>query len=182
MTETSQQHFECTPNGVVESSRRRLRRYLMLLAVLTLVVAAAAAWMGRTVPMLLAVGAAGLALFSRRMSADLDPLWLELTPGTLAVQMRRQRQTVPLISPCARRLQPGEIEHLTSLATIAGLTAGTGGFDSHLLGEFDLYATDLGNAVLVEQEENSVVVTPDHPEPFLLAINATTPARIAPHD
>ena len=182
MTEPGPQHFECTPNGVVEASRRRLRRYLTLLAALTLIVGVAAAWMGRIVPMLLAVGAAGLALFSRRMSADLDPLWLELTPETLAVQMRRQRQIVPLVSPSARRLEPGEIEHLTGLATIAGLTAGTGGFDSHLLGEFDLYATDLGNAVLVEQEESSVVVTPDHPEPFLLAINTATPARIAPHE
>jgi hypothetical protein len=154
----------------------------MLLALLTLAVAVSAAWLGRTVPMLLAIGAAGLALFSRRMSADLDPLWLELTPRTLAVQMRRQRQLVQLISPAARRLEPSEIEHLTSLATIAGLTAGTGGFDSHLLGEFDLYATDLGNAVLVEQEESSVVVTPDHPEHFLLTINNAAPARIAPHE
>ena len=56
MTEPSPQQFECSPDGVVDSSRRRLRGYLMLLALLTLAVAVSAAWLGRTVPMLLAIG------------------------------------------------------------------------------------------------------------------------------
>ena len=91
--------------------------------------------------------------------------------------MRRQRQTIDLPEAVARRLEESEIQHLTQLASAATLTAGTGGFDSHLLGELDLFATNLDNAVLIPLEESSVVVTPDDPDAFLDAINrsADTP-------
>ena len=153
----------------MHDSRRRLRRLLLALALVCFAVGVAA-WFARTVPALLAVAAGALALYARRMSADLDPLWLEIDGETLAVQMRRQRHSVELTGSTPRRLEADEIEHLTRLATTAGFTAGTGGFDSHRLGEIELYATDLDHAVLIQHEETATVVTPDDPAAFLDAV------------
>lgn len=141
---------------------------------------AVAAWFARSVPALLALAAGALALFARRMSADLDPLWLEIDGARLAVQMRRQRHQVDLGGVSARRLEADEIEHLTGLATTAGVTAGTGGFDSHKVGEIELYATDLGQAVLIKHEESGTVVTPDDPTAFIDAVVAASRAAEDP--
>jgi hypothetical protein len=103
------------------------------------------------------------------MSGDLDPLWLDVEGSFLTVQMRRRHERIPLEGAVARRLTGEEIAHLTSLATSAGVVAGSGGFDSRQLGEIDLYASDLAHAVLVEAGESRLVVTPDEPEAFLSA-------------
>ena len=171
--------FPCSPAGAVATGRRRLRRLLATLGLVALAVGAVAASTGRIVPALMAGGAGALALFARRMSADLDPLWLEIDHDRLVVQMRRQRQTLPLPGASARRLEPAEIDHLTRLATTAGITAGTGGFDSHLLGEIDLYASDLEHAVLVTQGETSAVVTPDEPQRLLETLRAAAAGTAA---
>jgi hypothetical protein len=108
-----------------------------------------------------------------RMSGDLDLLGLDLADGRLTIQMRRRRERFTLEGAAARRLTAEEIAHLERLATNGGVTAGTGGFESHLLGELDLYATDLANAVLVDLgEEARLVVTPDDPEGFLEALSS----------
>ncbi len=156
-----------------------LRHGLAWLAGATLAVAVAAAWFDRIVPALLALGAAALVLYARHMSADLDPLFVEIDGDELVVQMRRWRETFPLAGATARSLAPDEIEHLQRLATTARITAGTGGFDSHRLGELDLYASDLGRAVLIELDEGSVVVTPDDPARFVTALAARSRDRSA---
>ena len=184
---TTARRFSCSTGGAILAGRRRLGRLLTLLGLVGLSVGALAAWDGRVVPALLAGGAGFLAFFARHMSADLDPLWLEIDGDRLIVQMRRQRQTLILPGATVRRLTDGEIEHLTRLATSAGITAGTGGFDSHRLGELDLYASQLDHAVLIDQGETSAVVTPDTPGLFLEAAveagaTASTPARIAAHE
>ena len=46
----------------------------------------------------------------------------------------------------------------------------TGGFDSHLLGEFDFYASNLEHAVLVEGMDHRLVLTPDDATRFLEAL------------
>jgi hypothetical protein len=91
--------------------------------------------------------------------------------------MRRQSEVVPLRGAVARRLGADEIDHLQGLATVGGVTAGTGGFDSHRLGELDLYASSLDNAVLIDRGESSVVVTPDDPERFLAVVAAAGALR-----
>lgn len=159
--------FRCSPGGRVAAGRRRLKGLLAAMSLLMLAVAAATLWAGRTVPALLAGAVAAVALFILRMSGDLEPLWLEITPDLLTVQTRRRWLRVPLPPLTARRLRADEIRHLEGLATAGGVVTGSGGFDSHRLGEFDLYASNLANAVLVEGEENRVVVTPDQPEEFL---------------
>ena len=78
----------------------------------------------------------------------------------------------------ARRLDPEEIRYLSRLAERAGLVLGGGSFDSHRLGELDLYATDLSRAVRVEgaSEDGRIriwVVTPDDPEALVRAITVT---------
>jgi hypothetical protein len=160
--------FTCTGGGAIERGRRRLRGFLLALALVCLAVSVAA-WFARAFPALLAAAAGILALFARRMSADLDPLWLEIEGDTMAIQMKRQRHTISLAGLDCRRLDEDEIAHLRSLATSAGITAGTGGFDSHRLGEIDLYASDLGNAILLQGDESGTVVTPDDPAAFLAA-------------
>jgi hypothetical protein len=172
---TTRQQFPCSNRGAVLHGRQRLRKFLLLLALLCFAVGIAA-WFARAVPALLAIGAGALALYARRMSADLDPLWLEIEGARLAVQMRRQRHPLDLAGVSARRLSSDEIEHITRLATTASVTAGTGGFDSHLLGEIDLYATDLDHAVLLQHEETATVVTPDDPAAFLAAVDAASQA------
>ena len=169
----STEQFSCSNGGAVHHGRQRLRKFLLLLGLLCFAVAVAA-WFARTVPALLAVAAGGLALYARRMSADLDPFWLQIDGHHLVVQMRRQRHQVDLAGVSARRLSSEEIDHLTRLATTAGITAGTGGFDSHQLGEIDLYATDLDNAVLIRHDETATVVTPDEPSTFIDAVAAAS--------
>ena len=77
---------------------------------------------------------------------------------------------VPLEGAKTRRLHAEEVAHLERLTSLGPFTAGSGGFDSHLLGEFDLYATHLESAVLVETEELRFVLTPDDPQAFLRAL------------
>ncbi len=136
-----------------------------------MLIAAVAAWMGgRIFPGLLALAVAIVAWTVWRMSTDLQPAWLELGPGRLTVRTRRQRIQIALLEATARRLTKEEAEHLERLASAGGLVAASGGFESHKLGEFDLYASDLARAVLIEAGENRVVVTPDDPAGFLAAL------------
>jgi len=163
--------FSSTAGGAVEQGRRRMRAFLLFLGLLCFAVAVVAGFV-RIMPAVLAAAAGSLALYARRMSADLDPLWLEIEDGCLKIQMRRQHRLVPLEEVAPRRLQAEEIEHLTRLATSARVTAGTGGFDSHRLGEIDLYASNLANAVLLQMDESATVVTPDEPIAFIEAVSA----------
>jgi hypothetical protein len=165
--------FRCSPGGRVAAGRRRLKSLLAAVALLMVAVAAGTLWAGKTVPALLAAALAAVVLFTVRVSGDLEPLQLEVAPDLLTVQTRRRWLRVPLPPLAARRLRPAEIGHVEGLATAGGIVAGSGGFDSHRLGEFDLYASDLANAVLVESEEIRVVVTPDDPDGFLASLRAT---------
>ena len=135
-----------------------------------LAVAAAAFAYGVRWPALFALLVALIPWTAWRMSGDLDPLWLDVDQGTLHLQLRRRRLRHPLAGAEARRLTPEEIAHLERLAASGGVVAGTGGFDSRLLGEFDLYASDLGNAVLLDLGETRLVLTPDGPDAFLAAL------------
>jgi Bacterial PH domain len=110
-----------------------------------------------------------------RMSGDLDPFRLEIGGGWLGVQMRRRRERFNIAGIAGaqgRRLTADEIAHLETLATSGGVAAGTGGFESHRLGEFDLYASDLAHAVLVDLGETRLILTPDDPEGFLEALSS----------
>ncbi len=164
--------FPCTPGGRIAAGRRRLRTILGIVGLTALTVAVLAAWLGRVVPALLAGGAGMMALFAGRMSGDLDPIGLVITGDRLTIRMRRRRETLPIRGVAVRRLDAEEIEHLGRLATLGGVTAGTGGFDSHRLGELDLYASQLDNAVLIDRGETSAVVTPDEPEAFIDALGS----------
>ena len=162
--------FPCTPGGSVLRGRLRLRWLLVGLAILMIVVAVLTWAAGQRWPAVLALLVAGIPWTAWRMSGDLDVLWLDVGGGYLTIQMRRRRERFPLGGAEARRLTRGEIEHLERLATSGSVTAGTGGFDSQLLGELDLYASNFANAVLVDLGERRLVVTPDNPEGLLEAL------------
>ena len=173
MTDRSTPHrFGCSPGGAIAAGRRRLAVVLLGLAgVMTLL--AIAVWIGdRKLPALLCLGTAFVLWTAWRMSGDLDPLWLELEPERLILQLRRQRVDLPLFAPRGRPLDDEERRHVRGLATRAGIVAGTGGYDSHRLGEFNLHASDLARAVLVETGDSRVVVTPDDPDAFLEALHS----------
>lgn len=162
--------FECTTGGAIAAGRRTLARLLLGLCA-AMVVAGVLVWVSdRTFPALLCLGVAFVLWTTWHMSGDLDLLWLELERDLLTLQMRRQRLPLPLLAPRARRLDDAERAHIARLASNGLLLAGTGGFDSHLLGEFNLHATDLANAVLVDTGDSRVVVTPDDPAAFLRAL------------
>lgn len=172
----SARRFACTLGGAILRGQRRLRRLLVGLA-LVLVASAILYWLslwirgGSWWPGLFALLGAAVPWMAWRMSGDLDLLGLEVEGGRLTIRMRRRRERFDLAGAVCRRLTPEEISHLERLATNGGVTAGTGGFESHLLGEFDLYASDLANAVLVDLGETRLIVTPDEPEGFLEALS-----------
>jgi hypothetical protein len=164
--------FPCTPGGAILRGRRRLRLLLVGLTVLMLAVALAAGAAGRIGPALVALVVALIPWTAWRMSGDLDPFWLETGGGWLGVQMRRRRERFAAAGAEGRRLTAVEIAHLETLATSGGVAAGTGGFESHLLGEIDLYASDLAHAVMVDLGERRLIVTPDDPAGFLEALSS----------
>jgi hypothetical protein len=165
--------FLCTPGGSIARGRRHLRLLFLALA-LILLAAGGFAWStGRHWPAALAWVLALVPWTAWRMSGDLEPLWLDVLGGTLLVQMRRRHERLPIEgieAMAARLLTPEEIAHVEGLATAGGMVAGSGGFDSRLLGEFDLYASDLSHAVLLDLGESRLVVTPDDPAAFLTAL------------
>jgi hypothetical protein len=166
----SARRFPCTPGGAVLRGRLRLRWLLVGLTVLMIVVAVLTWLAGQRWPAVLALLVAGVPWTAWRMSGDLDTFWLDVDNSYLAIQMRRRRERFPLGGAEVRRLDPEEIEHLERLATSGSVTAGTGGFDSRLLGEIDLYASNFSNAVLVDLGERRLVVTPDNPDGLLEAL------------
>ena len=179
--------FSCTPSGVIASSRRRFSTFLLVLALVMAVATLAMALAERIVPAVLAAGVGLVVGMAGRMSRELTLRWLEISKGQLTVQTATVRFEVPLEGATARALETEEIAHIRRLASTAGLVAGVGGFDSHLLGEFDLYATDLDHAVLVDCGEERLVVTPDNPAEFLAAAKtaAKTPNPLlqsTPHE
>jgi len=159
------------PGGAILRGRQRLRLLLVGLTLLMLVVALATWSARRFWPGLLALLVAAIPWTAWRMSGDLDPLWIETGDGWLTVQMQRRRERFAVSGAAARRLSSDEIAHLEKLATSGSVTAGSGGFESHLLGEIDLYASDLGCAVLVDLGESRLVVTPADPDGFLAAVS-----------
>lgn len=165
--------FLCTPGGSIARGRWRLRWMLQGLAALMVGVAVATWISGRFWAGFIALAVAGLPWMAWRMSGDLDLLWLELDGDHLNVQMRRSRESLPVAGARGRLLTEEEVSHLEGLVTQGGIAAGTGGFDSHLLGEFDLYATDLRRAVLVKTPERALIVTPDDPQAFLRSLQAS---------
>lgn len=162
--------FSCTPAGVIAASRKRLSGFLLALVLIMTVATVAMLVAGRFVPALLAAGVGLVVAMAWRMSLELSPQWMEITQGQLTVQTATVRFVVPLAGAAARELQREEKDHLRRLASTAGLVAGVGGFDSHLIGEFDLYATDLEKAVLIDSAEDRFIVSPDKPTEFLAAI------------
>ena len=164
------QRFTCTPGGAVLRGRRKLRFLLVGLTLLMLGVAAATWAVGRFWPGVLAFVVSLIPWTAWRMSGDLDPFWLDLESGWLTVQMRRRKERFAVAGAEVRRLAPDEVSHLETLSTSGGVAAGTGGFESHRLGEFDLYASDLANSVVLDLGETRLIVTPDDPEGFLAAV------------
>jgi hypothetical protein len=145
----------------------------LVMAVATVAMVLASRW----VPALLAAGVGLVVGMAWRMSRELRLQWLEISKGRLTVQTASVRFELPLEGATVRALENEEIAHIRRLASTAGLVAGVGGFDSHLLGEFDLYATDLEHALLIDSGEDRLVVTPDNPEEFLAAIEASAKTR-----
>lgn len=166
--------FDCTPDGAIVAGQRRLARVFALLELALLLAMGFAFLTGQAfagaIALLLALGV----FVIYRMSRELDPTQLVVEHRVLAIFMRHALRRLPLENATIRRLTEDEIEHLANLASTGGFVAGAGGFDSHLLGEFDLYASRLENSVLLETADGRVVVTPDRPEAFAAAIARAT--------
>ena len=165
--------FPCSLGGSIAVSRRRFKVLMTGLGVLMLIVAVTVLLDGRVVAALLAFAVALVSRLAWRMSGELTPVQLETEPGNLTVRTQRRTIEIPLAGASARVLTADEIAHLERLAAAGGFVVSTGGFDSHLLGEFDLYASHLDQAVLVEARDHRLVLTPDDPSRFLAALDAS---------
>lgn len=164
--------FLCSPGGAIGRGRRRLRWLLGSLSFFLLAAAVGAFFAGRVAPGLVALAAMAVPLYAWRTASDHETLWLEITDRQLDIRMRWRRRQVALVGATARRLDADEIRDLERLATLGGITAGSGGFESRRLGEIELYASDLRNAVLIEADEERLVVTPDEAGSFVAALRA----------
>lgn len=166
--------FTCTPGGSVATGIRRLRRLFASLALL-MIVASLIAWStNRFIPGLLAFAVACLVGFTWRMSNDLRARKLTLEPGLLTIETPRQLIEVSIEGAKVRPLTADEIAHLEGLASAGGIVAGSGGFDSRQLGEFDLYASNLRHAVFIQGLGTRMVVTPDEPSQFMATFQQMT--------
>jgi hypothetical protein len=164
--------FLSTAGGAVRRGRRRLRLLLAGLSFFLLAAALAAFVSGRAGPGVLALLALLVPGLAWRTASDHETLWLDVEPGALEIRMRWRRRRVPLAGAVVRRLALEEIPELERLATLGGITAGSGGFESRRLGEIELYASDLGHAVLLEAGEERLIVTPDEVDAFVAAVRA----------
>ncbi len=162
--------FPCTSGGAIARSQRRLRLLLLGLAVVLLALAAWTLSEGRVFVGLLTAALAFVLWTAWRMSGELEPLWLELDDERLTIRLRRRLMQVPRADIKARPLEEDERAHLETLASSGGFTAATGGFDSHLIGEFDLFASNFDHALLIESGDTRLIVTPDDPDRFLVAL------------
>ncbi len=172
--------FTCAATGTVAAGRRRLGTLFGGLIGALLIAAIFA--LGTRQP--LAGGLAFVLAFGVfivfGMSRELNVTEIRLEPGRLSVLMRRAIRRLALDNTRARRLNEDEIEHLESLTALGSFVAGSGGFDSHRLGEFDLYATRFDHAVLVESDDGRLIVTPDEPDRFVAAIHEAANSTIPP--
>lgn len=186
----TQTTFVCSAGGSIARGRRRLSLLLSSMAGLMAVLAILVWLRGAVLPGLLAMAVAGAAVLAWRMSTDLELRQVLVGDEELEIRLRWGRVRVPLEGLSARRLSSAEVEHLEGLVSVGPFTASTGGFDSHRLGEFNLYASDLGQAVLLEsppvidsagnvaREPVRAVVTPDDPDEFLVLMDTRPPATI----
>ena len=173
--------FDCTAAGIVAKGQRKLTILLGGLSLGMLIVAIAVWISGRVFPGFLALGVSIMTFVAWRMSCELRLKWLQIEDGILTVRAVHQQIKLPINELATRRLDSSETAHLERLASVGGIVSGSGGFDSHILGEFDLFATNLTNSVLIESPESRLVVTPDEPEIFIEALDeqlAKSPATI----
>ncbi len=162
--------FSCSPGGAVQRGRRRLRLLFAALAAALAAAAAVAFTVGRSAAGVIAVLLAALPWLAWRAGTDSEVLWLELGENELRIRMRYRSELLSRAGARARRLTPAEIAHLERLASLGGITASHGGYESHLLGEIELYASDLANSVVLEVGERRLVLTPDDLESFVSAL------------
>lgn len=175
--------FDCTAAEIVARGQRKITLLLVGLSLGMLFVAIAVWISGRVFPGILALGVSIMTFVAWRMSCELRLKWLQIEDGILTVRAVHQQIKLPISELATRRLDSSEIAHLERLACVGGIVTGSGGFDSHILGEFDLFATNLTNSVLIETPESRLVVTPDEPEVFIEALEeqlAQTTTSISP--
>lgn len=157
------------------AGRRRLRLILIGPALLMLGLAIFSWTRGSIFQGFLCVGVALVLMITWRMANQLEPLYFEIQGDQLEVRLRWRLFHIDLEGAKARLLAVEELEHLELLVSVGGIVATSGSYDSHRLGEFDLYASDLGNAVLLETEETRLVVTPDDPSGLVEAVGRIHP-------
>ncbi len=174
--------FECSRAGAIGAGRQRLGGLFFGLALAMLAATGWSWWTGHLLAGFLCLTVTLVVWTAWSLTANLDELRLEIDPGggLLRVHTRSQAIEIPLADASGRRLDPDESDHLASLATLGGITLPTGGFESHRLGEFQLYASDLSNALLLEAGEERIILTPDEPEAFLAACTSSSPEPAVP--
>jgi hypothetical protein len=169
-------HFQCTSGGRVALGRRRLRLILLGPALLMLGLAVFSWLRGAIFQGLLCVAVFLVLIVAWRMANQLEPLYFEVQGKRLEIRLRWRLFHVDLDGARARLVTDAERRHLEQLVSAGGIVATSGSYDSHRLGEFDLYASDLDNAILLETEETRLILTPDDPRGLVDAVGRIHPS------
>lgn len=168
------QKFVCSSGGSVEADRRKLQWGLVTLALAVFAVAGLLFVRGVVGSALILTLVGVMTVYAARMARDLDLLWIELDPGggdeALVLQLRRRRLARPA-PRSARTLTAEENEHLKQLTRWSGFQVATGGYESRMLGEIEVYTSNLDRPVLLELTEEALVVTPDEPDRLVTAVH-----------
>lgn len=99
----------------------------------------------------------------------------EVSSGQLLVRRLLWSTGVPLSGLREAQADPKAMPGSVRLFGNGGLFVFAGLFWNRKLGTYRAFATDPGNAVVLRLERRAVVVTPDHPGPFLDAVARACP-------
>ncbi len=162
--------FPSTSGGQVAAGRRRLQLLLLGPAFLMFGLAIYSWVRGSIFPGVLCLVVGLVPVIAWRMANKLEPIYFEVQGDRLEVRLRWQLFHLDLVGARARVLSDEELRHLEQLVSIGSMVSTSGSYDSHQLGEFDLYASNIDHAILLETEEERLILTPDDPHGMVDAV------------
>ena len=142
---------------------------LTLLTALVLGILAIAVWSGSTIAALLVGGSVVLAAYYSVRGYTVEP-------GVLVIHRLGWTTRLDLATLESAEVDPDAMRWSIRTWGMGGPFAFVGHYRSRPLGAYTAYATDRDLAVVLRWPDRTVVVTPDDPEAFAVAVEAASEA------